>query len=159
MCRVHSCALAVGLSLIFFFFREISPINYIIYYHRGPIADRGVRTGSFFGFFGEETVPLHNAGVLISVNFAGRRCWVCLDTLRPWTRCRLTRLSQLNSKFLVSRPVVQLVIHAKHLRMCGWLPGHDLDTLLFALLDEFLFRFSADDYLVCKEVRGAYVSL
>eukprot|EP00053_Salpingoeca_punica_P004218 m.47918 g.47918 ORF g.47918 m.47918 type:complete len:190 (+) comp12682_c0_seq1:77-646(+) len=31
--------------------------------------------------------------------------------------------------------------------------GHDLLSLLYALLDEFLFRFSAEDNLVCKEVK------
>ncbi|EGD80736.1 archease [Salpingoeca rosetta] len=30
--------------------------------------------------------------------------------------------------------------------------GTDLLSLLFALLDEFLFRFSAEDFLVCKRV-------
>ncbi|EDQ91254.1 uncharacterized protein MONBRDRAFT_15006, partial [Monosiga brevicollis MX1] len=30
--------------------------------------------------------------------------------------------------------------------------GHDLMSLLYALLDEFLFRFSAEDNLVCREV-------
>eukprot|EP00730_Choanoeca_flexa_P000643 TRINITY_DN10281_c0_g1_i4.p2 TRINITY_DN10281_c0_g1~~TRINITY_DN10281_c0_g1_i4.p2 ORF type:complete len:161 (+),score=32.26 TRINITY_DN10281_c0_g1_i4:995-1477(+) len=30
--------------------------------------------------------------------------------------------------------------------------GHDLMSLLYALLDEFLFRFSAEDNLVCKDV-------
>eukprot|EP00050_Salpingoeca_kvevrii_P001746 m.178194 g.178194 ORF g.178194 m.178194 type:complete len:142 (-) comp10446_c0_seq11:2289-2714(-) len=31
--------------------------------------------------------------------------------------------------------------------------GHDMCSLLFALLDEFLFRFSAEDFMVCKEVK------
>ena len=29
--------------------------------------------------------------------------------------------------------------------------GHDILSLLYALLDEFLFRFSADDFFVCKK--------
>lgn len=32
-------------------------------------------------------------------------------------------------------------------------PGADLLSLLYNLLDEFLFRFTADDCMVCKEVR------
>jgi hypothetical protein len=31
-------------------------------------------------------------------------------------------------------------------------PGHDLMSLLYALLDEFLFRFSAEDNLICREI-------
>lgn len=34
-----------------------------------------------------------------------------------------------------------------------WSPGADLLSLLYNLLDEFLFRFTADDCMVCKEVR------
>ena len=30
--------------------------------------------------------------------------------------------------------------------------GHDYETLLFALLDEFLFRFCVDDCMVCREI-------
>eukprot|EP00045_Choanoeca_perplexa_P006726 m.58156 g.58156 ORF g.58156 m.58156 type:complete len:160 (+) comp13755_c0_seq8:976-1455(+) len=30
--------------------------------------------------------------------------------------------------------------------------GHDLMSLLYALLDEFLFRFSAEDNLICQEI-------
>lgn len=31
--------------------------------------------------------------------------------------------------------------------------GHDLQSLLFALMDEFLFRFSAEDFMVCPEIK------
>jgi len=31
--------------------------------------------------------------------------------------------------------------------------GHDMDTLLYALMDEFLFRFCADEFMVCKQVK------
>ena len=37
--------------------------------------------------------------------------------------------------------------------------GHDLGSLLFALLDEFLFRFSADDFMVCRKVRAFCLNL
>eukprot|EP00039_Didymoeca_costata_P012424 m.179534 g.179534 ORF g.179534 m.179534 type:complete len:151 (-) comp15478_c0_seq6:5925-6377(-) len=30
--------------------------------------------------------------------------------------------------------------------------GHDLESLLFALMDEFLFRFSTDDFTVCNKI-------
>ena len=31
--------------------------------------------------------------------------------------------------------------------------GHDLPSLLFALMDEFLFRFSAEDFMVCPVIK------
>lgn len=34
-----------------------------------------------------------------------------------------------------------------------FLSGEDMLSLLYALLDEFLFRFTTDDCLVCKEVK------
>ena len=30
--------------------------------------------------------------------------------------------------------------------------GHDMESLLFQFLDEFLFLFSAEPFLICKEV-------
>jgi len=37
--------------------------------------------------------------------------------------------------------------------------GHDEDSLLFALLDEFLFRFSVDDCLVCRRCHITKIDL
>lgn len=31
--------------------------------------------------------------------------------------------------------------------------GHDMPSLLFALMDEFLFRFSAEDFMVCPVIK------
>lgn len=31
--------------------------------------------------------------------------------------------------------------------------GHDLQSLLYNLMDEFLFRFSTEDFVVCKDVK------
>ena len=47
---------------------------------------------------------------------------------------------------------VELTLDFVFSALCPVSSGEDLLSLLFALLDEFLFRFSAEDFLVCKRV-------
>eukprot|EP00055_Hartaetosiga_balthica_P013893 m.73325 g.73325 ORF g.73325 m.73325 type:complete len:144 (+) comp8417_c0_seq2:3-434(+) len=38
------------------------------------------------------------------------------------------------------------------LNKCYWFVGKDLPELLFNLMDEFLFRFCAENFLICRRV-------
>ena len=42
--------------------------------------------------------------------------------------------------------------HHADIRVCSLSSGHDLLSLLYNLMNEFLFVFGSEDYLVCKEV-------
>ena len=74
--------------------------------------------------------------------FLPRWLYVCLIMLRRLSTLKLMILSPMTLKYQVSSHSSIITIYS--------FEGHDLQTLLFAYMDELLFQFSADGFTVRK---------